>query len=83
MWYKKGEGVVPNYDGPILAHFENGSIETIHAQDFINGHCEYNVKITHWMLVPEPPTAEIAEGANLQHTTPQGMPPKIPAAPVA
>jgi hypothetical protein len=63
MWYKKGEGVVPDYDGPILVHFDNGSIETIHAQDFIAGHCEYNCKITHWMLVPSPPTSESSGGA--------------------
>lgn len=55
MWIKKGEGSVPNRDTSILVHFENGSIETVHAQDFINGLCEFNCEITHWMPVPDAP----------------------------
>jgi len=30
--------------------------------------------VTHWMPLPAPPTAEQAEGANLQHTTGQSAP---------
>ncbi|MDD5006590.1 MAG: DUF551 domain-containing protein [Candidatus Omnitrophica bacterium] len=29
--------------------------------------------VSHWMPLPSPPTADIAEGANLHPTTPQGQ----------
>ncbi len=58
-------------DDSILAHFETGSIETVHIEDWFkpitSGHDEINgytttqwylvasPTITHWMPLPEPP----------------------------
>lgn len=58
-------------DNSVLAHFKNGSIETIHIEDYFkditNGLDENNNQIytkwylhsdpqvTHWMSLPEPP----------------------------
>jgi len=39
--------------------------------------------VTHWMPLPAPPTAEQVEGANLQHTTPQGQNAQSSTSPVA
>ena len=59
-------------DDSVLAHFETGSIETVHIEDWFRpitgGHDEINgyeitqwyriasPTITHWMPLPEPPT---------------------------
>ncbi len=58
-------------DGNVLAHFENGSIETVHIQDMFgditagideNGnqlytkwYINHKPKLTHWMELPKPP----------------------------
>ena len=56
-------------DGSVLVHFENGSIETVHIEDYFkpitngydsNGVLQYtkwylSTTITHWMELPSPP----------------------------
>ena len=58
-------------DCNVLAHFENGSIETVHIQDMFgditdgideNGiqkyskwYLNHDPKLTHWMELPKPP----------------------------
>lgn len=58
-------------DDSVLAHFENGSIETIHIEDYFkpitngfnaNGeqiytkwYLHHNPLVTHWMPLPTPP----------------------------
>lgn len=56
-------------DGGVLIHFENGSIETVHIEDWFsditaglgdNGEQLYSkwylsTEATHWMALPEPP----------------------------
>ena len=58
-------------DDSVLAHFENGSIETVHIKDMFgeitagineNGiqlytrwYIDHNPKVTHWMELPEAP----------------------------
>ena len=73
-WIKlnTGNDTLPKLeDNSVLAHFENGSIETVHIQDFFgditngvdeNGkqlytkwYLNHNPKLTHWMQLPEAP----------------------------
>jgi len=58
-------------DDSVLAHFENGSIETVHIEDMFkditNGldekgqqqytkwYLNHEPKLTHWMELPKPP----------------------------
>ena len=68
MWNKIAEVGMPRPgDYSVLAYHVNGSVEMVHCDDlnWSAGLCLY----THWMELPSPPTADIVEGANLQHTT--------------
>lgn len=60
-------------DASVLAHFENGSIETIHIEDYFapitagfdsdgtqlytQWYLRHKPKVTHWMPLPEPPVS--------------------------
>jgi len=58
-------------DDSVLAHFENGSIETVHIEDmfkditdgldekgqqqYTKWYLNHSPKLTHWMELPKPP----------------------------
>ena len=58
-------------DNSVLAHFENGSIETVHIEDmfkditdgldekgqqqYTKWYLNHEPKLTHWMELPKPP----------------------------
>jgi hypothetical protein len=68
-WISVKDSLPESEDNSVLAHFENGSIETVHIQDYFDditagidpdGKQLYikryiSVEITHWMPLPEPP----------------------------
>ena len=70
MWISVEDRLPESEDNSVLVHFENGSIETVHIQDYFDditagikdGIQQYtkwylinNPKVTHWMPLPEPP----------------------------
>ena len=56
-WVSVKERLPELKDEGVIVHYENGSIEMVHIEDWVrDGLCEFNVKITHWMAAPEPPT---------------------------
>lgn len=70
-WISVEDRLPKKWDGGVLVHFENGSIETVHIEDYFkditngfdsSGNQLYtkwykhsNPKVTHWMPLPDPP----------------------------
>jgi len=70
-WTKIEDGIPELQDASVLVHFENGSMETVHIEDYfkditdgldIRGNQKYTKwylkstpRITHW-LIPTPPS---------------------------
>lgn len=57
-WIIINDDTIPeSKDDSVLVHFDTGSIETVHIQDFFSsGWYKFaNPSPTHWMPLPEPP----------------------------
>jgi hypothetical protein len=68
-WISVDDRLPESEDNNVLAHFDNGSIETVHIQDYfdditagldVDGKQLYtkwyiSAGITHWIPLPEPP----------------------------
>lgn len=70
-WIKCSERIPESKDDSVLVYFPNGSIETVHIQDYFDditagykdGILQYtkwylSQGITHWMELPNPPKGE-------------------------
>ncbi len=56
-WIKVSDRIPESADTSVIVHFENGSIEFVHIQDFFTSewYKHSDPQVTHWMPLPKPP----------------------------